>query len=126
MTQNDLARFQNTLGKKQAELRTSALVSIAMLSNARVLAEEAFCKTARELAIASLNRQSTMRNRVESALLRIHDGSFGACVQCGNAIGRRRLEAVPWTPFCIPCQEAADLGEESVLESVEPALFDAA
>jgi len=33
---------------------------------------------------------------------------------------------VPWSPFCIRCQEAADLGQESVLESIEPAFRDAA
>ena len=27
---------------------------------------------------------------------------------------------MPWTPFCICCQQAADLGEESILESIEP------
>ncbi len=40
--------------------------------------------------------------------------------------GRRRLEAVPWTSLCIRCQEAADRGEESVLESLEPGFLDAA
>jgi RNA polymerase-binding transcription factor DksA len=41
-------------------------------------------------------------------------------------ISRRRLEAVPWTSLCIGCQEAADRGEESVLESIEPEFIDAA
>jgi DnaK suppressor protein len=42
---------------------------------------------------------------VESALGRIRDGSFGQCLSCGNEIGGARLEAVPWTPYCIQCQE---------------------
>ena len=88
--------------------------------------EEADYKTARELAIAGLNRESTVRRSVESALLRIQDGCFGTCVHCGSEISRRRLEAVPWTPLCIRCQEAADLGEDSVLESLAPAFLDAA
>jgi RNA polymerase-binding transcription factor DksA len=47
-------------------------------------------------------------------------------VHCGEEVKRRRLEAVPWTPFCIRCQEAADCGDEGVLESAEPTMLDAA
>jgi len=43
---------------------------------------------------------------VETTLGRFRDGSFGQCVSCGNEIGQARLEAVPWTPYRIQCQEA--------------------
>ncbi len=120
MTNSDLASFLEVLRKKQAELshRSQALESIAVERSADVL-EEATYKSARELAVTSLSREATLRRSVAMALVRIQDGTFGACVYCGNEITRRRLEAVPWTPFCICCREAADLGEENVLESVE-------
>jgi RNA polymerase-binding transcription factor DksA len=41
-------------------------------------------------------------------------------------MGRWRLEAVPWTALRIRCQEAADLGEESIVNSFDPAMLDAA
>jgi DnaK suppressor protein len=126
MTQTDLAKFRDVLQTKQSELtKTRGLESIAIERSADVL-EEADYKTARELAIAGLNRDSTVRRSVASALFRIQDGSFGTCVHCGNEIGRRRLEVLPWTPLCIGCQEAADRGEESVLESIDPAFLGAA
>ena len=126
MTQSDLENFRDALRTKQAELtKTRGLENIVIERSADVL-EEADYKTAKELAIAGLNRESTVRRSVESALLRIRDGSFGTCVHCGSEISRRRLEAVPWTPLCIRCQEAADLGEASVLESLAPAFLDAA
>ena len=126
MTQTDLVLFWDVLGAKQAELaKTRGLESIAIERSADAL-EEADYKTARELAIAGLNRESTFRRNVASALLRIQDGSFGTCVHCGSEISRRRLEAVPWTSLCISCQEAADRGEHSVLESIEPGFLDAA
>lgn len=126
MTPADLAHFRNILKAKQAELaKTRGLESIAIERSADVL-EEADYKTARELAIAGLNRESTVRRSVASALHRTQDGSFGTCVHCDGDIGRRRLEAVPWTSLCIRCQEAADRGEESVLESLEPGFLDAA
>jgi DnaK suppressor protein len=126
MTRTNLASFQEVLRIKQAELtKTRRLDSIAIERSADEL-EEADYKTARELAIAGLNRESTVRRSVESALLRIQDGSFGNCLHCGSEISKRRLEAVPWAPLCIVCQEAADLGEESVLESMAPTFSDAA
>lgn len=47
---------------------------------------------------------------VRSALARIADGTFGQCVNCHQQIGAKRLEAVPWTPYCIDCQEKAENG----------------
>jgi DnaK suppressor protein len=126
MTQTDLAKFRDVLRTRQAELTlTRGLESIAIERSADEL-EEADYKTARELAIAGLNREATVRRSVASALLRIQDGCFGTCVHCGIEISKRRLAAVPWTPFCIRCQEAADRGEDRVLESLDPAFLDAA
>ena len=126
MTQTDLAKFREVLRTKQTELtKIRGLENIAIERSADVL-EEADYKTARELAIAGLHRDSTVRRSVASALLRTQDGSFGTCVHCDGDISPRRLEAVPWTSLCIRCQEAADRGEQSVLESLEPGFLDAA
>jgi DnaK suppressor protein len=127
MTKTDLAGFAEVLRAKQAELSRSGrgLGGIAIERSADAL-EEAQYKSARELAIAGLNRESSVRRDVAMALVRIQDGTFGVCVHCGSDISQRRLDAVPWTPFCIRCQEAADLGEEGVLESIEQPFLDAA
>jgi DnaK suppressor protein len=124
MTQTDLAKFRDIL--TQADLtKIRGFESIAIERSADVL-EEADYKTARELAIAGLNRESMVRRSVGSALLRTQDGSFGMCAHCGVEISRRLLKAVQWTSLCVVGQEAADRGEESVLESLDPGFFDAA
>jgi len=122
-----LASFREVLQAKQAELshNSRALESIAIERSADAL-EEAQYKSAREVAIAGLNRESSVRRDVAMALLRIQNGTFGVCMHCDNDISRRRLEAVPWTSLCIRCREAADLGDESVLESIEPMFLNAA
>jgi DnaK suppressor protein len=48
---------------------------------------------------------------VRLALGRVQDGSFGECQHCGSEIGPKRLEALPWTPYCIDCQEKIENGE---------------
>jgi DnaK suppressor protein len=127
MTTTDLATFQDFLLRKRDELphNSRTLESIAIERSADAL-EEAQYKSARELAVSGLTRASTMSRNVAVALLRIENGTFGICAHCGNDIAMRRLDAIPWTPFCIRCQEAADRGEETVLESIEPMFLNAA
>lgn len=56
-----------------------------------------------ELSQASaLLKQSTAGlDQVEAALARIAAGTYGACAVCGEPIAEGRLEARPWTPYCI-------------------------
>ncbi len=42
---------------------------------------------------------------VEAALSRISSGSFGTCMNCEQDISINRLNAVPWSRYCITCQE---------------------
>jgi len=41
---------------------------------------------------------------IDSALARIENGTYGACVRCGNQIAPERLEAVPHVSLCIDCK----------------------
>ena len=40
-------------------------------------------------------------SHVNAALRRIENGSYGICLECGEEIGERRLDAVPYTSYCI-------------------------
>jgi len=66
---------------------------------------------------AGLHRESAMRRRIERALRRITDLSFGVCVHCGKEVKRRRLETVPWTPFCVRCQESRPIAATRVFSN---------
>lgn len=43
--------------------------------------------------------------RVQAALQRIKNGTYGRCTVCGRQIPPARLEAIPWTEYCIEDQE---------------------
>ena len=58
------------------------------------------------------DRQLKVR-MTEAALDRIQQGTFGVCVSCGDDINPRRLDALPWTQYCLRCQ----LDIEQELES---------
>jgi DnaK suppressor protein len=65
----------------------------------------------REITIAKLHLDSALLRNVRSALARMADSRYGICLHCDEAIGPKRLAAVPWTAYCIECQAAADCGE---------------
>jgi len=45
---------------------------------------------------------------IDEALKRLEHNEFGVCQLCHQDIGAKRLEAIPWTPYCIDCQEKAE------------------
>src|SRR5882672_11241626 len=51
---------------------------------------------------------ATVLQQVRDALKRIDDGTFGRCVVDGEPIEPKRLEAVPWTPYCLKHQKLVE------------------
>ncbi len=59
----------------------------------------------REYLFERISQQRRLLHRVEVALERIQAGTFGVCVTCGEGIPGKRLKVVPWTEYCLHCQE---------------------
>jgi DnaK suppressor protein len=59
----------------------------------------------KEFLFSQSNNDRTILQLVEEALERMAGGTYGECIQCGGEMKQKRLEAVPWAPHCIPCQE---------------------
>jgi DnaK suppressor protein len=49
---------------------------------------------------------------LEGALLRLEDGSYGVCLECGETISPKRLAAVPWAGLCMSCGKNAATSAE--------------
>lgn len=47
-------------------------------------------------------------SQVRAALERIDQGTYGICIDCDRPINPARLEAVPWTPYCLDDQKKHD------------------
>jgi RNA polymerase-binding transcription factor DksA len=63
---------------------------------------------ARELDLNQKSRDRALLTSMEAALTRIHEGTFGQCLNCEQEINPKRLEAIPWVRYCITCQELID------------------
>ena len=112
MTQTEINKYKAMLEAKQAELsaglRNRDDIAIEKTPDA---IDEVQLAGERELAIRNLDRESNLLRNVKGALVRIADGSYGVCMHCEEDIKIKRLDAVPWTKYCITCQEAADRHE---------------
>ena len=56
-------------------------------------------------------REKSFLDKIERALQKIEDGSFGDCEECGEEIAVKRLEARPETTLCIRCKEDQERAE---------------
>ena len=74
------------------------------------LADKAANSYTKEFLFHQSNNERQTLQLVENALDRIRTGSFGQCISCGADINVKRLEAVPWTRYCIACQEKLEQG----------------
>lgn len=57
------------------------------------------------------NRETLYLKKVEDALLRIEEGTFGLCDACEEEIGLKRLEARPTATLCVSCKEEQERKE---------------
>lgn len=74
-------------------------------------ADQAVLSYEKELLFSQSSNGHAQLNLVKQALRRLEEGDFGECQHCGEAIGVKRLEAVPWVRSCIACQEKIERGE---------------
>src|SRR5438132_14210986 len=118
MTKTELNKYKALLEAKRAELagglRNREGIAIEKTPDAL---DEVQLAGERELAIRNLDRESNLLRNVRLALARMADGSYGTCMHCDEEIKPKRLDAVPWTKYCIRCQEAADRHEFESQES---------
>lgn len=127
MTQDEIYTYQSLLKAKAAEA-TKALKNREGIIVERTADELEDIATAfaRDIVVQHLDRESHLLRQILGALCRIENGTFGACVHCEDEISPKRLAAVPWAPFCLACQEAADRGDHRVLQTAEQWIAQAA
>ncbi|MFD9318565.1 TraR/DksA family transcriptional regulator [Streptomyces sp. NPDC060053] len=80
--------------------RASRLTQLRAIDEARAAAEEQVMSTQKDTIQRVLAE-------VEAAFARVQDGNYGICQGCARPIPVERLEILPYTPFCVPCQRCS-------------------
>lgn len=89
-------RLQDLLSKTRLHLHRSEPVPADFAEQAT--------ETENDQVVEALDQEAQIElSQINKALLRIEQGTYGACVVCGDRINPKRLEAIPYTPFCFTC-----------------------
>ena len=65
-----------------------------------------------DIEFALIQMKAETLTKIEEALKRLEDGSFGYCFECGEEISERRLRALPFAVRCKDCEEAREVAEQ--------------
>ena len=112
---NPFQQHEDALRLKQRELldsyqRDKAAGNAQPDDGIQDLADKAASAYSKELNFSLSDGERNLLMLIEEAFSRMQNESYGVCTNCGATIGDKRLAAVPWTPYCIDCQELQERG----------------
>ncbi len=64
-----------------------------------------------DIEFALIQMKSETLHKIEEALARLEEGTYGNCFECGDEIAERRLRALPFAVRCKDCEEAREMAE---------------
>jgi RNA polymerase-binding transcription factor DksA len=100
--------------RRLRELRTPLAERIAAVESATLESpgstqlpqeDEALEQTSMDEGVELLSSENELRQAVDDALDRIASGTYGACMTCGTAISRERLDVLPYASRCVQCAQ---------------------
>ena len=97
----DMSQMEDNALNKDQTRTTSMPTSMAELGSDN---------SDQELTLDLMGNHKEVLDQIEAALERITDGSYGRCEECGGAIPKARLDAIPYTAFCIKCASEQENG----------------
>ena len=118
LKKRELKRFREILEEKRREILRNARRTLSddMALAAEDLPDEmdlASSDYLQSFTFRLRGREKTFLEKIDRALARIEEGTFGICEECAESIAVKRLEARPETTLCIRCKEDQERTERS-------------
>ena len=122
MCAKHIAFFKQKLFNWKKELKKSsseALYNSSLDDNSTSadIVDQASSYTEKNVELRAINRQIKLISKIDAALKRIQDGTYGFCIETGEPIGLKRLMARPVATLCIAAQEKHEKNEKVYAES---------
>jgi DnaK suppressor protein len=119
LNKKEMKRFQEMLEEKRKVVveRARQMLSEGMVLDANDLPDEmdlASSEYIQSFEFRLRGREKSLLSKLDLALKKIEDGSFGICEICDEPIGKKRLEARPETSLCIKCKEDQEREERTM------------
>lgn len=118
LTKKELGKFKELLEEKRRAVLERARKTLTedMTLDTNDLADEmdlAASEYIQSFEFRLRGREKSLLAKVDLALKKIEDGTFGVCDSCEEPIGKKRLEARPETSLCIRCKEDQERDERT-------------
>lgn len=115
MSKKELDKYRRLLDEKKASLsqeiaKTRSAEEETTEESTQDIADKAVSSYTREFLYSLTDGERTTLLQIDEALVRIDEGTYGFCTNCGQPMAEKRLTAVPWAPYCVDCQELAEKG----------------
>ncbi len=65
-----------------------------------------------EIEFALIQMKAETLNKIDEALRRLEEGTYGYCFECGDEISEKRLRALPFAVRCKDCEEAREVKQQ--------------
>mgnify|MGYP006273060843 FL=1 len=117
MKKKELARFTEKLLEEKSRLLNHSEKKDDLQMSHDDLADEvdlASSELNQNVALKLRDRERSLLQKIELALAKIEEGTFGICEGCEEAIELKRLEARPMAELCIRCKEAQEVEEKKI------------
>ena len=119
LTKKELKKFQEQLLDKRKSVleRARQMLSEGMMLDANDLPDEmdlASSEYIQSFEFRLRGREKGLLTKLDLALKKIDEGTFGICETCDEPIGKKRLEARPETSLCIKCKEDQEREERTM------------
>lgn len=112
MRAREVESFKELLGGRREELMADAGRTVSGMiegkENFPEPGDRAALESDRNAVLRIRDRERKLLGKIDAALQRIADGTFGVCDECGEAIGLDRLRARPVTTLCIDCKSSQE------------------
>ena len=116
MDEKELQRFKVLLDEMKVDINSDVAQTLtemtAQTGNIPDPNDRATMESDRSFELRIRGRERKLMEKVDNALARIDDGSYGVCVGCGEDITIKRLEARPVAKFCIDCKTRQEQREK--------------
>lgn len=118
MEKDRLEYFRTLLNGKLEDLLSGAERAVSGMSESKEdnfpdPTDRASHETDRNFLLRVKDRERKLISKVQEAIKRIDDGSYGVCEICGEDISEKRLEARPVTTVCIECKKEEEEQEKA-------------
>ena len=101
-------RRREIVGEVQARMKNVRTEGAGSIMHTVEMGDASEADVHDDIEFALIQMKAETLQKIDQALVRLEDGDYGYCFECGEDISQQRLRALPFALRCIECEEARE------------------